>query len=363
MRILLFAAIAIIFVLGLVMVFNTSAAEVLDRSLNRNIHHALFRQASYACIGFVLGLIIWRIGYDHLLKMAPLLFLCSLVLLLIVLIPGLGQARGGARRWIALGPLSFQPSEFVKLFMLFFYIESYLLQRAKSTRFFDFAKTALLSGIAIVLVMVEPDNGTAFVMAVSLIPLFFLSPIKMRLWLIPLMFFLIIGACCAYQLPYVRGRIQVYLDPTLDIRGKGHQPHQAKIALGSGKVFGRGPGGSLQKMTYLPEAQNDYIAAIYAEEFGFLGMLALLLLYMIVAYAGFAIALESKTSAGAYVATSITFLISIQAFLNLAVVSGLLPSKGVNLPFFSQGGSSLIANIVAVVLLLNVGRKEVKAIS
>lgn len=357
MRLLLFIAVAMIFVLGLVMVFNTSAAEVLDRSLDRNTHHALFRQGAYACIGLLFGWIIWRIGYDHLLKMSPLLFFSTLIILLIVLVPGLGQARGGARRWIALGPLSFQPSEFMKLFMLFFYIEIYLITKGRSTRFFDFAKVAFLSGIPIFLVMIEPDNGTAFVMAASLVPLFFLSPIKMRFWLLPLLFCLVAGACCAYQLPYVRGRIQVYLDPTLDIRGKGHQPHQAKIALGSGKVFGRGPGGSLQKMTYLPEAQNDYIAAIYAEEFGFLGMLALLLLYMIVAYAGFAIALQSQSIPGSYLAVAITFLISIQAFLNLAVVSGLLPSKGVNLPFFSQGGSSLIANIIAIVLLLNVASK------
>ena len=145
--------------------------------------------------------------------------------------------------------------------------------------------------------------------------------------------------------------VNVYLNPELDIRGRGHQPYQAKIAAGSGKLMGKGPGNSLQKLSYLPEAQNDYIAAIYAEEFGFLGMIVLITLYMLVAYFGFSVAISTADQVGLCVAASFTFLISFQAFMNLGVVSGLLPSTGLNLPFFSQGGSSLIVNMMAISLI------------
>jgi len=353
-RLLIVLSLAVIFALGLMMVFNTTAAEVLDRSLNRHTHHALFRQIVYAVIALVCALLVWRIGYEHLLKMAPLCFFLGLLLLILVLVPHVGQVRNGAKRWLGLGPFSFQPSEFMKYLILMFYIETLLLKNVAEVRFSQFLKVASICALAILCVMLEPDNGTAFVICCSLVPLFFLTRMRMRYWVVPLVLFIAFGGFCAYRLPYVRGRLAVYLNPSLDIRGRGHQPHQAKIALGSGQLLGRGAGASLQKLTYLPEAQNDYIAAIYAEEFGFVGALTLILLYMVFISAGISIAMRAPTEAGAYLACAITILIGLQAFLNLAVVSSLLPSKGVNLPFFSQGGSSLIANMVGVAILLNI---------
>jgi cell division protein FtsW len=167
----------------------------------------------------------------------------------------------------------------------------------------------------------------------------------------------------AYNLSYVSARLKVYMNPELDLKGKGHQPYQAKIATGSGRLFGRGPGNSLQKLSYLPEAQNDYIAAIFAEEFGFLGIFSLICLYMSVACLGFYLALFSDTKEGFYFASTITFLIAFQAFLNLGVVSGLLPSTGLNLPLFSQGGSSLMANIFGLGLLVNIGNHKLKEVN
>ena len=155
-------------------------------------------------------------------------------------------------------------------------------------------------------------------------------------------------------MPHVSDRIQVYLHPEYDLRGKGHQPYQAKIAAGSGKLWGKGWGESLQKLEYLPEARNDYIAAIFAEETGFVGMTTLILLYMGIGFCGFCIAQKAKDKEGCYTAAIFTFLLCFQAFLNLGVVSGLLPSKGTNLPFFSQGGSSLLVNSMALCVLLNV---------
>src|SRR3984885_7415827 len=144
-----------------------------------------------------------------------------------------------------------------------------------------------------------------------------MARIRFKYWALPLMVLMIIGSISAYHLPYVTARLKVYLHPELDLKGKGHQPYQAKIAAGSGGLLGKGPGNSWQKLSYLPEAQNDYIAAIYAEEFGFVGILLLILFYMFLAYIGFGIALQASDAAAVYLAGVVTFLICFQAFLNL----------------------------------------------
>lgn len=362
MRLLILVSIALIFSLGLIMVFNTSSAEVLDRSLNQSLNYALLKQITYAIVGCLCAVLVWRIGYDHLLHLSYPLLVFGLLLLLIVFIPGIGSTRGGAKRWIILGGFSFQPSEFVKYIMPMAYIEYIRTHKDEVINFKKFLKIAIILGIPVMLVAVEPDNGTAAVMGASLLPLFYVSGIRFKYWAMPFLVLISVCAVVAFQLPYVKARIQVYLHPELDVKGKGHQPHQAKIAAGSGKLLGRGAGASLQKLTYLPEAQNDYIAAIYAEEFGFIGMLVLLFLYLLFAYGGFSIAINASHISAQLLAMVITFLISLQAFLNLGVASGLLPSKGINLPFFSQGGTSLVANIAAIAILLNIPATSEKAV-
>src|ERR1700722_15325826 len=357
MRLLILVCVTLIFALGLLMVFNTSSAEILERALDRSIHQAVLRQIVYAFIGILCGVMISRVGYIHLLRFAPFMLTLASLLLLLVFIPGLGKVRNGAHRWVGVGNFTFQPSEFVKYLIPMVYIDWFLC-KAREVSFFAFCKIVALLSLPMFLVMIEPDNGTTAVMGASLIPLFFLSGMRFKYWALPMLILVAVGTLAAYQLPYVRGRIQVYLHPELDLKGKGHQPHQAKIAAGAGGLLGRGPGASLQKLTYLPEAQNDYIAAVYAEEFGFIGILLLIILYMVFVYGGFSIAMCSQTAAGGYLAAAITFLIALQAFLNLGVVSGLLPSKGVNLPFFSQGGTSLITNIIGLAMLFNKGKHE-----
>ncbi|HEY5259347.1 MAG TPA: FtsW/RodA/SpoVE family cell cycle protein, partial [Rhabdochlamydiaceae bacterium] len=221
-----------------------------------------------------------------------------------------------------------------------------------------FLKLLGLLSIPMGLILIEPDNGTTAIILVSLVGLFVLTRLRWVFWALPLAVFMAVGGLVAMQMPHVSDRIQIYLHPELDLQGKGHQPYQAKIAAGSGKLWGKGLAESLQKMDYLPEARSDYIAAIYAEEFGFIGMMVLIALYMLLGFLGFYLASQAKDPEGFYLVAIFTFLICFQAFLNLGVVSGLLPSKGTNLPFFSQGGSSLIANCMAVSLMLNVGRKS-----
>ena len=340
------------------MVFDTSSAEVLDRALSCSTHKALIRQITYLGLGLGVSSLVYVLGWKDFLKLSPLLLIVVGIALVIVLIPGLGVCRNGARRWLGVGQLTLQPSEFVKYLVPCVAIEYLTTRAAIRSSFKYFVAFVSVLFVPIFLIAIEPDNGSAAVIAFSLIPVFIVTAVKLRYWLVPLLCILCVGGTFAYRLPYVRNRLQVYLHPELDIKGKGHQPYQAKIAAGSGGMLGKGPGKGLQKLTYLPEAQNDYIAAIYAEEFGFIGMLLLILLYMGVIYSGYVIAMRASLLSGATLAISITVIIGMQAFINLGVVSGLLPSKVVNLPFFSQGGSSLIANMCGIGLLLRICDEE-----
>jgi cell division protein FtsW len=359
-RITLLICATLIFAIGLVMIFSTTSAEVLDHDLSRSTHQALLRQMAYAVGGLLLVGVVWLIGYRNLIRLSPLLLLIFTGLLIAVLIPGIGREINGSRRWMSIGGFSFQPSEFVKYLVPAYFIHYMLQFNGKAFVFKDFLRLIGILFVPILLIMVEPNNGTAAVIGLTVALLCFLTRIPFKFWGVPLCFLMVVGGICAYNLPYVSARLNVYLHPELDLKGKGHQPYQAKIAAGSGQLLGKGPGNSLQKLSYLPEAQNDYIAAIYAEEFGFLGIISLIALYMLLAYLGFSIASHAQDQSAFYFAGSITFLICFQAFLNLGVVSGTLPSTGLNLPLFSQGGTSLIANIMGLGLLLNISMDNEK---
>lgn len=351
------SAVAILFSMGLLMVFNTTSAEILDRSLEMNVHLALFKQIAYGLAGLCLGIAVFQIGYEPFLRSSWILLVITTVLLICTFIPGIGQTINGARRWIGAFGVTFQPSELIKILLPAFYIRWFLSQKGQIS-FQAFIKMLATACIPIALILLEPDNGTTAILLSLLVVLFFLTRIRLSYWALPLTLLVVVGGVAAYNMPHVPDRIRIYLHPELDLRGKGHQPHQAKIAAGSGRLLGRGFGESLQKLNYLPEARSDYIAAIYAEETGFIGMLAMIGLYMMVTCGGFLVALRAREKEGFYFASILTFLISIQAFLNLGIVSGLLPSKGMTLPFFSQGGSSLIVHIVALFLLLDIARKQ-----
>lgn len=348
----LLITVAVIFALGLSMVFNTTAAEVLDRSLTRGTHHALIRQVLYAVMGGVIGVGVWFVGYRTIIKLSRGLLIFGTLLLILVFVPGIGAHINGANRWINIFGNSFQPSELMKFIIPIHYIHM-IIKLPKPIALKTFIKLLATLCIPIGLILIEPDNGTVAIILSSLVVLFLLSKMKWVYWALPLLIVTMIGAIAASQMPHVSDRIRVYLHPESDLKGKGHQPYQAKIAAGSGKLFGKGIGMSMQKLDYLPEARSDYIAAIFAEEFGFIGMLFLLFLYMLFGFFGFQLAQNACDREGFYLISILTFLICFQAFLNLGVVSGLLPSKGTNLPFFSHGGSSLLANFLALFLILN----------
>jgi cell division protein FtsW len=350
---------ALIFSVGLLMVFNTTAAEVIDRSLLTSTHAALFKQIGYSVVGLFCGAIVYRVGYENLIRYSTPLLIFGTILLILVFVPGIGQKLNGANRWLGLFGFSFQPSECFKILIPAGYVYWFSKQEG-SVQLKDFLKMLGTLSIPIALILFEPDNGTTFILFLLLMVLFLLTRIRLLYWAVPLFCLTILGSIAAYNMPHVHNRIQVYLHPELDLRGKGHQPHQAKIAAGSGQLFGRGFGESLQKLNYLPEARSDYIAAVYAEETGFIGILVLIALYMVLASSGFVISLQAKDRDSYLLGSILTFLIAIQAFLNLGVVSGLLPSKGMTLPFFSQGGSSLIVNLTALFILLDISRKRTR---
>lgn len=346
---------SVLFAFGLIMIFNTTSAEVLDRFLDRSTHHALIKQMLYAIVGGVGAVGIWFIGYKNLIHLSGHLLIGATIFLILVFLPGIGQQINGAHRWINVFGNSLQPSEFVKFLIPLYYIHV-ITTRNNPLELRSFLQLLAKLAIPMGLILIEPDNGTVAIIMAAFVILFILSRLKWTYWALPLMILCFLGAVVASQMPHVSDRIKVYMNPEYDLKGKGHQPYQAKIAAGSGRLMGRGLGESLQKLEYLPEARSDYIAAIYAEECGFAGMLALIACYMGIAFCGFSIAQRAKDKEGFYAAAIITFLICFQAFLNLGVVSGLLPSKGTNLPFFSQGGSSLLANMIALSFLLNIAK-------
>lgn len=353
-------SVSLLFIMGLLMVFNTTSAEILDRAMDRDVHYALFRQLLYAVVGFLCAIMVWFAGYQTLLRLSGFLLLLFSVLLVLVFIPGIGLQINGARRWINLFGNSFQPSEFVK-----YLIPMYAIQKIttlnKPIDFKFFLKMMVVICVPMALILVEPDNGTVLIIGITMGALCLLTRVKWTFWVLPLICLSFIGGALALQMQHVPDRIRVFMNPESDLLGKGHQPHQAKIAAGSGQFLGKGFGESLQKMNYLPEARSDYIAAIFAEEFGFLGISLMIALYIFIGFLGYLIAISCKNEPSFYLVSIFVFLISFQAFFNLGVVSGLLPSKGTNLPFFSQGGSSLLANFLSISVILGVNKESLKA--
>lgn len=349
----------LIFSLGLTMIFNTTSAEIIGKDVDIEPHFALLKQLMHGGIGLFFALLIYRFGVNRLVQYAHIFFFFSILLLIAVFLPTIGIQLNGAKRWINLGIVSLQPSEFVKITLPLFYLKLYFREKGEIS-FKTFAKWQILLMLPIFLIALEPDNGTAAILLATLVIFYFLSNIRLLYWMLPILVATITAGTLALSMKHVNDRIYVYLHPEADILGKGHQPYQAKIAAGSGGLFGRGLGESLQKLNYLPEARSDYIAAIYAEEFGFIGIALLIVLYALLALLGFRIALQTKDPHGYFLATIFTFVLSLSTFLNLGVVSGLLPSKGTNLPFFSHGGSSLWTNTFMVAILMNIARTQPK---
>jgi len=290
----------------------------------------------------------------------PLLVL-TLLLLVAVLIPGVGRRVNGSQRWIPLGPLNLQVSEIAKFVMILFtagYLERYQRELRENWRYF--AKPIGLLGVVAVLLLLEPDFGSSVVMAATVMGMLFMG--GARVWQFTLILLAGLGAMASVALlsPYRLQRLVTFLDPWADQYDSGYQLTQSLIAFGRGEWLGVGLGNSVQKLFYLPEAHTDFVFAIYAEEFGLLGVVLAIALYVLLVsrilhVARRAVAQEDWFAA--YSCFGIATMLAGQAFINMGVTSGLLPTKGLTLPFISYGGSSLLMCCAMVALVLRINRE------
>lgn len=354
----LLSPIFFLFLIGLFMIFGASSGELVDLwKASGSQYMALCKQLLWGIIAVFAGLFAYKIGWIRLYEKSTALYILLCLMLLAVFIPGIGISANGSRRWLSLFGFSIQPSEFLKVFLPAFFLKL-TEEKEKFATFKQFCVLMALVFFPVVLISLEPNNGTAGTIGLMVGMLVLMRRISWKFWLIPLLVGSFVVLFAAWKSPYIQARVASYMNPEADIRGRGHQPFQAKIAAGSGGLFGRGPAQSIQKLSYLPEAQNDYIAAIYAEEFGFVGILVLIGLYAWLLSMIVRIMLRQKSMEGFLWALSFLYLFGFHSFFNLAVVSGLMPSTGLNLPFFSQGGSSLVANAIEIGILASLDKAK-----
>ena len=350
---------------GAVMVYSASSASSLLASGGSGTGE-LVRFVLYGALGLFLMRMLARDGIARVQGIVAPLLAVSFVLVLAVHIPHVGVSVNGARRWIGSGPLQFQPSELLKL-ALVLYSATLLASRPRRVHDLRDLCKPLLSvvGAACLLVVTQPDLGTAMVIAFTTCALLVAAGIPARNLAIIGGFVVGIVALIAIARPYERARLTSFVDPWAHASGSGFQAVQGQIAIGSGGLFGVGPGQSVQKIFYLPEAQTDFILAVIGEELGVLGVFALLFLYGMIAYAGLRVAKAARSLHSALIAVGMTSLIVSQALLNVFAVLGLAPLTGVPLPLVSYGSSSLIVTLIAMGLLLNVaagGSAHVRAV-
>lgn len=346
---------------GLVMVYSASVALPDNpRFANYAQGHFLVRHGAFIALSFVVALLAFQVPIATWEKVAPWLFIASLILLIVVLIPHVGKGVNGARRWIGFGLLSFQPSELAK-FAVLLYACDYMVRKMEVKERFFRAVLPMAAAVAIVglLLLAEPDMGAFMVIAVIAMGILFLGGVNAR------MFFLIAAVMVfAFVLmiafsDWRRERIFAYLDPWNEkyTLGKGYQLSHSLIAIGRGEIFGVGLGGSVEKLHWLPEAHTDFLLAVIGEEFGLIGVLTVIASFLwmtrrIMHIGRQAIALD-RVFAG-LVAQGVGIWMGFQAFINMGVNLGALPTKGLTLPLMSYGGSAVLMNLVAIAVVLRV---------
>jgi cell division protein FtsW len=302
-----------------------------------------------------------RMDYRKLAGMAPYLYISAVVLLFLVLIPGIGKEVSGARRWLAFGGFTFQPSEFAKLALIIAF-SHFLVKKENAGRLKDFVTgympNAIALGVCFVLVLLQPDMGTSVIAALVVFFLFFISGIRFSFILGTFLMLLPFFYVAVVNVAYRRRRILSFLDPWADPSDTGFQIIQSYIAFGNGHIFGMGLGQGRQKNFFLPDAHTDFIFSIIGEEFGFAGCALIVILFAIFVYLGFKTAMKAPEPFGMYLAAGITASVGLQAIVNFGVATGLLPTKGLPLPFISLGGSALVMWLVSVGILLNVSQHK-----
>ncbi|PWD86536.1 putative lipid II flippase FtsW [Ignatzschineria cameli] len=344
--------------IGLLMV--TTASGYVAEYYGLSPYHYGIRQGLYIAIGLTFGILAFKIKLNVWYKLTPVLMLFSFVTLILVLIPGIGREVNGALRWIPISFFNFQPAEVAK-FAALTYIASYLHRQKDriGSKISALIIPLFVMAVLGVLLLLEPDFGSTAIIFVVGLGLLFIAGVCLWRFAIVLAPTLIVMAVILYTSPYRRARLSGFLRPWEDAYNQGYQLVNSLIAIGRGKLSGVGIGESMSKLGYLPEAHTDFIFAIYAEEFGFFGVIFLVLIYMIFLYRTFNIgrrAEQLNLNFAAYISYGIGLWLGTQALIHMCVASGLLPTKGLTLPLMSYGGSSIITMMVGLGLLFRVDR-------
>ena len=346
---------------GLVMVYSASIAMPENPKFTRYTHtHFLLRHMMWLAISFVAALIALQIPIAKWEQIAPWLFVASLALLIAVLIPQVGKGVNGARRWLVIGPMTFQPSELAK-FAVLLYASDYMVRKMEVKE--NFFRAVMPMGIAVavvgLLLLAEPDMGAFMVIAVIAMGILFLGGVNARMFFLIAAILLVAFALMIALSDWRRERIFAYLDPWSEKHalGKGYQLSHALIAIGRGEIFGVGLGGSVEKLHWLPEAHTDFLLAVIGEEFGLVGVLSVICLFLwltrrMIHIGRQAIALD-RVFAG-LVAQGVGVWMGFQAFINMGVNLGALPTKGLTLPLMSFGGSAILVNMIAIAVVLRI---------
>ncbi len=343
---------------GALMIYSATSVVTPQLAKKNITEFHYFKKHTFTMIlGVIVMLAVYRINPASLEKLAIPLLAAAFVLLLLVFVPGLGVTAGGARRWIRLWPTTFQPSELVKLAMVVF-LARYLSSPAyHPERFSSFIKPLMVMAVFQVVFLKQPDFGATMSLGIMTFAMLFIAGLRLRYLLsvgilaVPVVVWLALT-------PYRLKRIVSFWDPWKDPQGSGFQLIQSFIAIGSGGITGLGIGESKQKLSFLPASHTDFIFCLVGEELGLIGATLVIALFLCLFFRGLMIATRAKDPFLGYLAYGLTLLISVQALINFAVVTGLVPTKGLPLPFMSYGGSALLVNMAAVGLLLRVSKGE-----
>lgn len=351
-----FSIVYLLVTFGIVMTYSASA--IYAEQIYHHQEYFLIRQVFFAVLGTLLMFVTASVPMDFWRKHARTLVLTAIFFLVIVYLPVIGRSGGGAQRWIRLGPLNFQPAEFAKVAVCV-YLADYLARKLKVIKTGDiriFLPPLVLIGIICVLTIMQPDLGsTVFILLISAV-MFFLIGINLvyvggaLLVLIPAFYFLVL------RVPYRAARVTAYLNPWDDPQGSGFQIIQSFVSFATGGVNGVGLGQGIQKLFYLPSSHNDFIFSVIGEELGLIGLLVVLVLYGILFLCGIQMAKQARKDYDRLLILALTFMIVLQAIIHMLVTTGLIPTKGLPLPFVSYGGTSILFNLMAVGLLMSADR-------
>jgi cell division protein FtsW len=345
----------VILLVGIGVIMTYSASAVLAKERYGDSLYFLKRMLIFASLGFAGMTVAMKFSYLRMRMLVYPLLIISLGLMALVFVPGIGRTIGGATRWIRLGSVTFQPSEAAKIAMIIFLAYS-LEKKSKSIRSFTvgFVPHVVFMGVVSVFVLYQRDFGTAATIAAITWMMMYVAGVRTPYLLGMIGAVLPIAVYLISQTDYRKQRILTFLNPWDDQYGSGFQMIQSFVAFNQGGLFGRGLGQGRQKLFYLPEAHTDFIFSVIGEELGLVGALLVISFFGFFCYRGLRIALAAPDLFGRYLAIGCTLLIGLEAILNMGVVMGLLPTKGLTLPFISYGGSSLVTSLMAVGILLNI---------